>query len=108
MFEVAVRETEELSVYVADAWFPMEVPAAVCAVPGVETSSVPNASITTTRKGRFVQHADLFPSMFVYSICFSSIEKTRAYLEAQTIWWFRLGGETWGKDLGRKLLSSAL
>jgi hypothetical protein len=50
-FDVAVRETEELSVYVADAWFPMDVPAAVCAAVIVGTIRTAAISANVKKKG---------------------------------------------------------
>ena len=51
-FDVAVREVEELSVYVADAWLPMDVPATVCAeaVPEAMHSSVKNKTTIRAEK----------------------------------------------------------
>jgi len=68
-FDVAVRETEELSVYVAEAWFPMDVPAAVCWA----VAPVAPSSITTARTDKKKNHlvAVPLPLIFVLVMCFS-------------------------------------
>jgi hypothetical protein len=68
--EVAVRETEELSVYVAEAWLPMEVPAAVWAVAPVG-ASIATATIASRRKDQPVKTDDSLPVFVVLLIAFS-------------------------------------
>src|ERR1700722_20234633 len=52
MFEVAVRDTDDASVYVADAWFPMVVPAAVCALPLAGTNAIATNIIVIDKRDK--------------------------------------------------------
>jgi len=59
-FDVAVRETDELSVYVAEAWLPIDVPAAVWAVAVVGTIK-PTTATTRRKKAILVTRAVPLP-----------------------------------------------
>src|SRR5580765_5922509 len=73
-FEVAVRETDELSVYVAEAWLPIEVPAAVCALAPVG-ASITNAANTIKN---MKDHAGVNPDPPTTEFCFIAFSSITA------------------------------
>ena len=71
-----VRGVFDASVYVAEAWFPMEVPAAVCAVAPLGINSTATVSTRVNKKVHLVMNCGPLPFRLVLIIAFSSICKT--------------------------------